>query len=197
MARSVNDVLPGSPAEKAGIKSGDVIVAFNDKPVTDAHSLQLDVADCSPGTSATLKVIRNGREKAFAVVVVLAEIHAHDGGASGNQNGTDAGNSQTDSLDGVKVTDLNPDARQQLNIPDNIKGALVTDVDADSNAAKAGLQEDDVIIEINRQPVTDADGAVKFSNDAKGDRILLKIWRRSDDFVGTHFLSVDNTKRQK
>jgi serine protease Do len=190
----VNDVLPGSPAEKAGIKSGDVILAFNDKPVTDAHSLQLDVADCSPGTSASLKVIRNGHEKTLAVA--LAEFHAHNGGASGDQNGTDADNSQTDALDGVKVTDLNPDARQQLNIPGNINGTLVTDVDADSNAAKAGLQEDDVIMEINRQPVTDADDAVKLSNDAKGDHILLKIWRRSDDFIGTHFLSVDNTKKK-
>ncbi|HTX21624.1 MAG TPA: DegQ family serine endoprotease [Candidatus Aquilonibacter sp.] len=186
----VDDVLPGTPAAKAGLQSGDVIVAFNDQPIADAHSLQLAVSSCSPGASAKLKIIRNGREQTMSIV--LGDL-SEQNSVSSSQNGSNGNISTNDSLNGVTVTDLDQDARQQLQIPDDIEGALVTEVDPDSNAAEAGLQEDDVIMEINRQPVTDADDAVTLCNDAKGDHILLKIWRRSGDFVGTQFLSVDNT----
>ena len=98
-------------------------------------------------------------------------------------------------LDGVTVADLDRDARQELKIPDYIQGALVDEVAADSNSADAGLQKGDVIVEINRQAVTDADSAVKLCEQAKGDQILLKIWRRTGERGGTHFLSVDNTKK--
>ena len=87
--------------------------------------------------------------------------------------------------------------RQQLDIPDDIQGALMITVDQDSNSAEAGLQRGDVIVEINRQPVNNADDAVKFCRQAKGDQILLKFWRRIGDFAGTHYLSVDNTKKLK
>jgi serine protease Do len=189
----VEDVWANAPAEKAGIKSGDVIIAFNNKPVADGHSLQLAVSDCAPGSSATVKVIRKGQEKIFTVT--LGEMPKEIAGDSNDQNGSDSDNSKTDALDGVTVDDLNHDARAQLEIPDNIQGAIVTDVDADSNSAEAGLQKNDVIVEINQQPVSDADSAVKLCKQAKGDLILLKIWRRTDDAVGTRYLSVDNTKK--
>ena len=70
-------------------------------------------------------------------------------------------------------------------------------MDRDSNSADAGLQPNDVIVEINRQPVTNADDAVRLCKAAKGDQILVKIWRRIGDFAGTRYLSVDNTKRAK
>ena len=103
----------------------------------------------------------------------------------------------TDALDGVTVQDLNHGMRQQFKVPDEIRGALVTDVDQDSNSAEAGLQRGDVIVEINRQPVSNADDAVKLCRQAKGDQILLKFWRRDGDLAGTHYLSVDNTKKPK
>ncbi len=93
----VDDVNTNSPAEKAGIKSGDVIVAFNGKPVADGHSLQLAVSDCAPGSSATVKVIRKGQEK--VLTVTLVELPKDFGG--NDQGGSDADNSKTDALDGV------------------------------------------------------------------------------------------------
>ncbi len=66
----------------------------------------------------------------------------------------------------------------------------------DSNSAEAGLQPGDVIVEINRQPVNNAREAVQLCTQAKGNNILLKVWRRSGDFAGTTYLSVDNTKSQ-
>jgi serine protease Do len=76
-----------------------------------------------------------------------------------------------------------------------VQGAIVTDVDQDSNSADAGLQKGDVIVEINRLPVSDADTAVKLCKQAKGEQILVKIWRHNGNLGATRYLSVDNTKR--
>jgi len=187
----VDDVYPGTPAQAAGIKSGDAIVEFNGRKVTDADNLSLRVSECSPGTEVTVKVIRDGHEKSFTVK--LAELPGQIGQNDNDQNKR-PGNSNPDTLDGVTVSDLDQSFRQQLRISDNVQGALVTDVGPDSNSAQAGLQRGNVIVEINRQPVTNAKEAVKLCTQAKGNRILLKVWRRDGDFAGTTYLSVDNTK---
>jgi serine protease Do len=190
----VGDVRPNTPAEKAGIKTGDVIIAFNGKDVSDAHGLQLAVSQSEPGSPATVKLIRDGVQKNFTIA--LAELPGQPGAGSGGAGGSDSDSSKTDALDGVTVADLDRDARQEFNIPASVSGAVVTDLDQDSNSAEAGLQKGDVIVEINRQPVTDADSAVKLGDQAKGDQILLKIWRRNGDMGGTLYLSVDNTKKK-
>jgi serine protease Do len=182
----VGDVTPGTPAEKAGLKSGDVITGFNDTKITDANDLRLAVSACSPGTEATVKYVRNSEE--HIVKVTLAELPS-DAEIQGQSN-------QTDALDGVTVGNLDSDARDQLQIPDNVHGAIVTDVQEDSHAADAGLQKGDIIVQVDHHPVADADAAVKLCNDAKGDHILLKVWRREGDMGGTRYLSVDNTKDQ-
>jgi serine protease Do len=189
----VEDVLPNTPAEKAGIKPADIIIEFNGKPVADANSLLLGISESEPGTSVTLKLIRNNSTK--TVTVKLGDRPGELAENGSDENNPDADNSKMDALDGVSVDDLNSDARQQLKIPNNIQGAIVTEVAADSNSAEAGLQKDDVIEEINRQPITSADEAIKACNNAKGDQILLKIWRRTDNFAGTRFFTVDNTKK--
>ena len=101
-----------------------------------------------------------------------------------------------DALDGVTVDNLSTDLREQLRVPSRIHGAIVVSVDQDSNAADAGLRPNDVILEINQQPVSNADDAVKLCSAAMGDRILLRIWRRAGGVSMTMFISVDNTKHQ-
>jgi serine protease Do len=73
----------------------------------------------------------------------------------------------------------------------------VYELDRNSNSAEAGLQIGDLIVEINRQPVRNAEDAKRLGLQAKGRQILLKIWRREGSFAGTRFLSVDNTKKEK
>jgi serine protease Do len=192
----VGDVLTNTPAEKAGIKPGDVIIAFNDKGISDANSLMLAISECSPGTQATVKLLRNGRMKTIIVTLAELPVTMSQSQNDRDQNNSDSGSSMADALDGVTVQDLNQGIRQQLKVPGDIRGALVTDVDQDSNSAESGLQRGDVIVEINRQPVNNADDAVKLCRQAKGDQILLKFWRRTGDLAGTHYLSVDNTKKK-
>jgi serine protease Do len=190
----VGDVYPNTPAEKAGLLSGDVILSINGQDIADAHSLTLTVSELAPGSTTTLKILRDGAPK--TVTLVLAE---HPGmGRLEQQSGADNETAATDSLDGVTVDDLDADVRQQLRIPDRIKGVIVAEVAADSNAAEADLQKGDVIIEINHHAVENTDDAIRLCKEAKGDHILLKIWRRAEGNLAlTRFLSVDNTKRTK
>ena len=140
-----------------------------------------------------MKLIRDGKEK--NVTVALAQLPSQMGAGSGDQTGSNSNDTKTDALDGVTVDNLDQDARQQLKIPDGVQGAIVSDVDQDSNSAEAGLQKGDVIVQINRQPVADAESAINLCTKATGNRILLKIWRRNGDMGGTLYLSVDNTKK--
>ncbi|HVV00797.1 MAG TPA: DegQ family serine endoprotease [Verrucomicrobiae bacterium] len=196
----VGGVEPGSAADKAGVKNGDVIIDFNGKKVTDARALRLAVSETAPGSKIKLRVLRgeNGRKPSEkTLTATLAEYPKE--GLAGNlgPNGHERGQSSTDALDGVEVTDLDARTRHQLGIPSSVHGALVTSVDQNSNSAEAGLREGDVIMEINRQPVKSADEAVALSEKAKGDRILLRVWTAGGEGSpgGTHYL-VDNTKRK-
>jgi serine protease Do len=103
----------------------------------------------------------------------------------------DAGKSQdTDTLQGVAVSDLDSQAKQQFNIPDHVKGAVVTEVAPDSAAAEAGLKPGDVILEINHHAVKSADDAVKLTEHAKSKQTLLHIWSGN----GSHYVVVDESK---
>ena len=191
----VSDVEPDTPAQKAGIKSGDVITEIDGKKINDANSLRLTVSEMAPGTSVTVKLIRDGEKKtvAFALAALPDKIAGH----GHNRKSFSPASSKTDALDGVTVADLDQEVRGQLQLPDTIQGVVVTDIDPDSNSADAGLQPNDVIMEINRQPVKDADTAVKLCTQARSNWILLKIWRRTGNLAATHYLSVDNASKGK
>lgn len=184
----VDDVLPGSSAEKAGIQSGDVIVEFNGKGVTDANNLILAVSDCVPGSEATLKLIRNGDKKTLKVTLGEKAEPVLPGGNARSAPKSDS--SKVDALDGVEVQDIDGDARRYLKIPNAIHGALVTGVAQGSNSADAGLKRGDVIEEINHQPVASAEAAIQICKQAKGDWIFLKVWQHGLGY--TRYLSVDN-----
>jgi serine protease Do len=96
----------------------------------------------------------------------------------------------------VEVTDIDSNARQQYDIPASIQGAVVSSVDEDSNSAEAGLREGDVIQEINHALVKNADDAVRLSEKAHGNRVLLRVWRQNNNRGGSFYITVDNTKKK-
>jgi len=193
----VADVPPNTPAQRAGIKPGDIIVAINDKPVSDAHGLRLTVSDYAPDTVVKVKLYRNGRVKNVDVTLAALPTSNDSPDNSGGGMNDSGSSSTTDALDGVTVQDLDPQARQQLNLPVDIQGVVVTEVNPDSNSADAGLQRNDVLVEINHQPIKNADQAVDICKQAKGRHILVKFWRRDGNFAATHYVSVDNTRHAK
>jgi len=191
----VGDVTPDSPANRAGLKSGDVIVAVNSKKISGSENFKVTISQLEPGTKATLSIIRNGQAKTLEAT--LGELPGNVEISSGAQDNPAPENYKADVLDGVKVADFDPLVRQQLGVPAGIKGAMVVEVAPDSNAAEAGLQRADIIVEVNRQAVANAADTVQVCRAARGDEILLKVWRRLGNAGGTFYLSVDNTKLVK
>ena len=167
----VAEVTPDSPAENAGLKNGDVVLEFNGKPVKDSRHLKLQVAQIAPGKEVPVKISRDG--KVQELEVKLKEFPQDKMLAKGKAAPGEPG----DVTDGIRVDDLTPEARQQYNIPRNIKGALVMDVEPDSPGYEAGLRPGDVILEMNRKPVKSSEEAVAMSEGLKDD-VLLRVWSR-------------------
>jgi serine protease Do len=191
----VNGVQSDTPAAKAGMEDGDVIIEFNGKKVSDSAHLRLMVSQTPPKTTVTFKVLRDGKEKEFRVT--LAELPDDLAGGPDGKSSDDPADSGVDALDGVEVTDLDNRSRRQFEIPQRVRGALVTKVDPDSNAAEAGLRPGHVIVEINRQPVRSADDAVDLTKNVKGGRLLLRVYSNAGGASGTHYLTVEVGKKKK
>jgi serine protease Do len=186
----VSEVVAGSPGDKAGLKSGDVIVQYDGRKVDDSPHLRLMASQTPPGTRVDLKIVRDGKGRSLEVT--LGELPKEL--ASGGSGLMEGYSSSRDGLDGVVVDDLTRDIRQQTGIPARVDGVFVAKVDQDSNAYEAGLREGDVIVEFNHKPVADADALVAVSNRAKEDKILLRVWSQRGGMPGLIYLVVDNTK---
>ncbi len=166
----VADVTKDGPAEKAGIKSGDVIVSFDGRSVSDEHELPQIVAATKPGKKATVVVFRDGKE--VNVPVTIAEMEGEK--APGRAGGTDL----TKGL-GLAVQDITPEIAQQFEI-ENRKGVIVTHVDDGSPADDAGFQDGDIVRAINRQPVKNAQEFGTLLKKLKGEKTVLFLVERGD-----------------
>jgi S1-C subfamily serine protease len=143
----VNSVTPGGPADKAGIKSGDVIVKLNGKEINDSNALRNEIAGTPPGSEVTLTILRNAAEQ--DVRVRLGELTPEAARSPEDQGSGAQGSARL----GIAVAPLTPDLAAQLRLRRGTQGVVVTDVDASGPAAQAGIQQGDVIQEVNRQPV--------------------------------------------
>ncbi len=179
----VGDVSPGSPAEKAGLRSGDVITQFNGQSIMDASQLKLRVAESAPGSTAQLGISRNGESKTFDVTLGSAPDNKV-AKADGNR-----GAARKEALAGVGVADLDQKTRAELNIPQQVQGAVITEVAPESAAYEAGLRTGDVITELNRQPVKNAQEAITDTEKPNSSQTLVKIWTKG----GSHYLTVDES----
>jgi serine protease Do len=152
----VGDVRSGSPAEKSGLQKGDIIVALNGKPIRDSNELRMSIAMMAPGATANLRVWRNGSERDMAVKLGVFPTETEQASV-GTPNPQGA-------LEGVKVENVTNEAVQQLGLPPNTKGVVVTEINPSSPMADSGLQQGDVIQEVNHEAVTnvtDFDRAVQ------------------------------------
>jgi len=162
----VADVVKDSPAEKAGLKRGDVIVTFDGKPVEDSTSLRNMVSAAAPGKSVTFKLFREGKE--LSITATLAEFKERKAVKKVEYDNV---------LKGITVQELTASLREQIGVPENMNGVVITDVGADS-PAQGILQAGDVIPEVNRHEIsTISDYERVVSKIGKEDPVLLLIYR--------------------
>jgi serine protease Do len=165
----VNDVNPGSPAGKAGIKAGDVIRTFDGRRVDSKDSLTFMVASSAPGSEVTLGVWRDGSP--LTVKVMLATRPANlspRGGAATPSQGT---------LRGITVQNLTPDLRTQLGLPSDLSGVVISGLDPSSPAAQEGLQTGDVVMDVGHDPVRNVGDFNRLAARATGE-VLVRIYRQ-------------------
>jgi serine protease Do len=163
----VSDVRPDSPAQKAGVQTGDVILAVNGTPIEESNQLRMTVSMMSPDQTVNLKIFRSGRTT--DVPVRIAEMPGEKVEKASNEP-SDNGNN---ALQGVSVEDLDAQTARQLGLSARAQGVVVTNIDPASPAAASGLREGDVIQQVNHQAVANADDFNKAMRHANGDSLLL------------------------
>jgi serine protease Do len=172
-------VTPDSPAATGGLKQGDVVVEANGQPIANGGALQMAVSEMTPGTALKLNVVRDG--KPVTVNLTVGQFKAKNEQASNaDDNGGKKGRI------GISIANLDSAARQQLNVPDQVKGVVVEDVKPGSPAEDAGLQPGDVIQEVNRKPAGSASEFASGVHAAPADKdILLLVWSQGNSSYRT------------
>ena len=162
----IGDVSPDTPAAKAGLKKGDVVLELNGQPIEAANQLQVQISQMAPGSSARMKIWRDGKSQ--DVTVNLGELpeQAEKEGPGENSEGA---------LEGVEVQNVTPDLAQQLQLPAGTKGVVVTQVDPSSAAASVGLDRGMVIQEVNRKPVNNVDEYKRALAGSSNQPVLLLV----------------------
>jgi len=182
----IADIVPKSPAAAADLRRGDVVVGLDDKPITQAGALSRTIAMMRPGSTANLRVMRDGKER--TIQVKIGTQPNEKGGAEREELGAEPGRSgegrSVASL-GLALETLNDAARRQLGYGRDVVGALVTEIAPGGPADEAGLRPGDVILQIDRHAVDSARAASQAL--AKAEPPILLLVKRGE---GTVFVTL-------
>ncbi len=165
----VTQVEPDSPGAKAGLQIGDVITEIDGQKVSDAGELQVLVGQKKPGSTISLRVLRDG--KTISVPVTLEEL-----GSRSSEGKQDSGSGEGKMHWGIGLSNLTPELRDQLQVSNELHGAVIEEVQPGSPADNAGLQQGDIILEVNRHKVQSAsDVQQALGKVPKGEDALLLV----------------------
>jgi Do/DeqQ family serine protease len=173
----ISQVQPGSAAERAGLKQGDVITALNGVAVDTPNEFRNRIAATAPGTEVRLTILRDNREQQLSAQLgeFRPEAETSNGGSG------DSSSNNTGKL-GVRIEPLTPEAKSQLGLPATTQGVLVREVDPVGPAAHAGLERGDVIEQVNQQPVRSATD-VTTALERSGNRPALLLVNRGGESI--------------
>jgi len=176
----VSQVYEGDPADKAGMKSQDIIIAVNGKKINNTRQLSRIIAETSVGNEISVDVIRNGRKKNLSVVIARRD-DSRLGDLSPSATHHD------NSL-GMRVEELNEHLKSRFQLQSDEKGVIVVDIDHNGKAAEAGIQAGDIIAEINRHSVISKKDYHRIIDSLKkGDQLKFFIKRRN----GFHVIKME------
>jgi serine protease Do len=175
----VGDVTAGGPADKAGIETGDVIVSFDGKPITETDELPMMVAATPVGKKTKIEILRKGEKKTLDIKV--GELKEDEDKTSVTKGGSENDQGQL----GFNAGDITPEMVQQFNLTEKT-GVIILEVDNGSSAEEAGLQAGDIVVEIDREKITNM---IQFNKKIKvyraGDTILFLIKREGSSMFLT------------
>ncbi|GAB5470218.1 MAG: DegQ family serine endoprotease [Rhodospirillales bacterium] len=178
----VASVTPDGPAEEAGIRQGDVILKFNDRVVPDSNKLPRMVAETSIGSKVPVTLWRKGEE-----VTVYAELGALTESVIAASAPGGSPQAEPDSIEalGVELAELTAQMRQEFDLPDDIKGVIVTKVDGEGAAAEKGIKAGDVIVEVDQEAVESAGDVTEQIEKAReeGYRVVTLLVYANDDYA--------------
>ena len=166
----IEQVEPGTPAEKAGLERYDVIVEFDGQPLKNSHDLSFKIAETEPGKKVDIKIIRNEKEK-----ILTAKLEELSTGEEAEKAETSAGQDL-----GITVETMTPRLARRYGFQTE-EGVLIREVRRYSDADRKGIEVGDIIIEANRQNIKDVDGLRRIINKLdSGDSLILLIRRETE-----------------
>jgi serine protease Do len=172
----LSTVNAGHPADKAGLLPGDVITEFNGKPVTDNEALVALVVATKPGTTVPLTVYRGKERKSINITIGELDLEAEQGQTAR----PDVDTEPTSTGFGMTIEPVTPDIARELKLPSGQNGVLVSDVSRGSPASNAGVTPGDVILSVNRNPVSSVSQVTRELESApQGSTVFLVVWRVS------------------
>jgi len=178
-------ISPGSPAEKAGLKPGDVITSVNSQTVTNPGDLASDIANVDPDHKANIVYLRDGKQNTVSVAVTTMPANPD---AAFQQGGSNSGTGQQQGALGLTLAPLTSDARNQLNLPNSATGAVIAAVRPNSLADQAGLEPGDLLVGVgatNVKTPDDAVAAISAARKSGSGALALRIIRQGQAlFVG-------------
>jgi serine protease Do len=178
----IAEVSPDTPASRAGLKRGDVILKVNGEPVSSANDLRLRISQTAPGTNVNLAISHDGKPQDVAITLgEYRDDKEASAGSAENSEGT---------LQGIHVQELTPDIAQELNLPAGTHGVIVSDVDPASSASSADIQRGDVIQEVNHKPVSSIEQYKQALAGADDQPVLLLVNRGGT----THYVVIEPAK---
>ena len=182
----ISDVLSDSPAEKAGLKRGDVITTFNGKKVKNAYDISRLVAATPPKTKVSIEIVRNGKEKELQVTIGTMPTASKEIASSfeGPENRW-----------GMRVQQITPELANKTGISPNIKGVIITEIKPNSPAANAGLRAGDVILEVDRLRIHNLKDYEKALRKAGKESTLLLLIRRGKGNIYLVLHSQENNQK--
>jgi serine protease Do len=179
----IGDVFKGQPADKAGIKRGDIVTSVNGRTVETSNELRNTVAAIHPGEKIPLELLRDGRKLSVSVTLTERDLKKAHPSASFSEGQSGAAESDISEKLGMKIGPLNQQAYEELGLDQNVKGVIVTAVNPGSPAAAQDLRPNDIILEINRQAVQSLKEYKQAVKPLKeGDSVLLLVLRDGNTF---------------
>ncbi len=173
----VAEVLPDSPAEAAGIKTGDIILSYQAEKIIEMSDLPRLVAETDVGKTVPVVVLRDGRRR--TIMVKIAELE--EDFETAERGGVDDEKMPESKL-GLALAALTPNLRAELDVPERVDGLVVMNVTYGSPAAEAGLRRGDVIVQANMKPVSGPEDLRKQIDNTQGRALLLRVYR-NDGFL--------------